>query len=62
MSIVFLNGVKERKLTMKKERLTIEDRLLIEELLRLNYMQKDIANAIGCDSSTISREIKYRRI
>lgn len=47
---------------MKKERLTIEDRLLIEELLRLNYMQKDIANAIGCDSSTISREIKYRRI
>lgn len=47
---------------MKKERLTIEDRLLIEELLRLNYMQKDIAKAIGCNSSTISRELKNRRI
>ena len=47
---------------MKKERLTIEDRLLIEELLRHNYMQKDIARAIGCNSSTISRELKYRRI
>ena len=47
---------------MKKERLTIEDRLLIEELLRLNYMQKDIAKVIGCNSSTISRELKNRRI
>lgn len=47
---------------MKKERLTIEDRILIEELLRHNYKQQDIANAIGCNSSTISRELKNRRI
>ena len=47
---------------MKKERLTIEDRLLIEELLKLNYKLKEIANVIGVHSSTISREIKYRRI
>ena len=46
---------------MMKQRLTIEDRLLIEELLRLNYMQKDIAKAIGCNASTISRELKLRR-
>ena len=47
---------------MKKERLTIEDRILIEELLRQNYKLKDIARAIGVESSTISREIKNRRI
>lgn len=46
---------------MKKIRLTIEDRILIDELLRLEYKLKDIANAIGCESSTISREIKNRR-
>lgn len=47
---------------MKKNRLTIEDRILIEELLRQNYKLKDIARAIGVESSTISREIKNRRI
>lgn len=47
--------------TMKKQRLTIEDRILIEELLRQNYKLKDIARAIGVYPSTISREIKLRR-
>lgn len=46
---------------MKKNRLTIEDRILIEELLRQNYKLKDIARAIEVESSTISREIKNRR-
>lgn len=46
---------------MKKERLTIENRLLIEELLKQNYKLKDIARAVGAESSTISREIKNRR-
>ena len=47
---------------MKKVRLNIEDRILIEELLRQNYKLKDIARAIEVESSTISREIKNRRI
>lgn len=47
---------------MKKERLNIEDRILIEELLRQNYKLKDIARAIEVQPSTISREIKNRRI
>ena len=47
---------------MKKIRLTIEDRLLIEQLLKENYKLKDIARAIDVESSTISREIKNRRI
>ena len=47
---------------MKKSRLTIEDRILIEELLRQNYKLKDIARAIDVESSTISREIKNRRV
>ena len=46
---------------MKKNRLTIEDRILIEELLRQNYKLKDIARAIEVEPSTISREIKNRR-
>lgn len=46
---------------MEKERLTIEDRILIEELIRQEYKLKDIARAIGVHSSTISREIKNRR-
>lgn len=46
---------------MKKERLTIENRMLISELLRHNYKLKEIAKAIGVHSSTISREIKNRR-
>ena len=45
-----------------KKRLTIEDRILIENLLKLNYKLKDISNIIECESSTISREIKKRRI
>ena len=47
---------------MKKARLTIEDRILIEQLLKQNYKLKDIARAIEVESSTISREIKSRRI
>ena len=46
---------------MKKERLILEDRLLIEELLRQNYKLKDIARIIEVHPSTISREIKLRR-
>lgn len=46
---------------MKKTRLTIENRMLIEELIRENYKLKDIARVIGSESSTISREIKKRR-
>lgn len=47
---------------MKKIRLTIENRILIDELLKLNYKQKDIARIIGCEPSTVSREIKNRRV
>lgn len=47
---------------MNKKRLTIENRMLIEQLLRINYKLKDIASAVDSDSSTISREIKKRRI
>ena len=47
---------------MKKSRLTIEDRIIIEELLRQNYKLKDIAKSIEVEPSTISREIKNRRI
>ena len=47
---------------MKKERLTIENRILTEELLTQNYKLKDIARAINVSPSTISREIKNRRL
>lgn len=47
---------------MKKERLTIEDRLLIQELLRQNYKLKDIARAVDSHPSTVSREIKKHRV
>ncbi len=47
---------------MNKNRLTIENRLLIEQLLRLNYKLKTIAEILSLESSTISREIKKRRI
>ena len=47
---------------MNKVRLTVENRMLIEQLLRLNYKLKDIASIIDSSSSTISREIKKRRI
>src|SRR5574344_1674239 len=47
---------------MKKERLTIENRMLIEQLLKLNYDLKSIAEAVDSTSATISREIKKRRI
>ena len=47
---------------MKKNRLTVENRMLIEQLLKLNYKLKDIATIIEVNSSTISREIKKRRI
>lgn len=47
---------------MIKERLTIENRLLIEQLLKLNYKLKDIADIVDSHNSTISREIKERRI
>ena len=46
---------------MKKERLTIENRMLIEQLLKLNYKLKNIADAIDSTSSTVSREIKKQK-
>lgn len=45
-----------------KRRLTIEDGILIDQLLKLNYKLKDISNILECESSTISREIKKIRI
>ena len=45
-----------------KKRITIENRIVIEELLRMNFKLKDIAHALGKHPSTISREIKKRRI
>ena len=45
-----------------KKRLTIEDRILIEQLLKLNYKLKDISSILECESSTVSREIKKRKI
>lgn len=47
---------------MNKKRLTIENRMMIEQLLRLHYKQNDIARIIEVEPSTISREIKKRRI
>lgn len=61
LSIVFLK-TKRKEFKMKKTRLTIENRMLIEQLLRLNYKQNSIARIIGVNPSTISREIKKRRI
>ena len=52
----------KEEIKMNKVRLTIENRMLIEQLLRLNYKLKDIASIIDSSSSTISREIKKRRI
>lgn len=46
---------------MIKTRQSIEDRTLIEELLKQNYKLKDIARTIGVHKSTISRETKNRR-
>ena len=40
---------------MRKERLSYEDRLLIDQLLKLNYKLKNIAQAVGKEPSTISR-------
>lgn len=45
-----------------KRRLSVENRMLIEQLLRLNYILKDIAYYVDSTSSTVSREIKNRRI
>ena len=45
-----------------KRRMSVENRMLIEQLLRLNYKLKDIAYYVDSTSSTISREIKKRRI
>lgn len=47
---------------MKKERLTVEDRMLIEQLLKNNYKLKEIAKIIEAYPSTISREVKNRKI
>lgn len=47
---------------MRKERLSYEDRLLIDQLLKLNYKLKNIAQAVDKEPSTISREIKNRRL
>ena len=45
-----------------KRRLSVENRMLIEQLLRLNYKLKDIAFYVDSTSSTVSRKIKNRRI
>ena len=45
-----------------KRRLSVENRMLIEQLLRLNYKLKDIAYYVDSTSSTVSREIQNRRI
>lgn len=45
-----------------KRRLSVENRMLIEQLLRLNYKLKDIAYYVDSTSSTVSREIKNRRM
>src|SRR5574344_1180333 len=45
-----------------KRRLTVENRMLIEQLLKINYKLKDIAYYVDSTSSTVSREIKNRRI
>ena len=47
---------------MKKTRLTIEDRLFIEVLVRENFKLKDIAKQLNKSPSTISREIKRNRV
>lgn len=44
-----------------KRRLTIEDRILIDQLLKLNYKLKDISNILECESPTISRKIKKKK-
>jgi len=41
-----------------KKRLTIENRILIKDLLKLNYKLKDISSFIECEPSTISRKVK----
>ena len=46
---------------MIKERITLEDRIVIEELLRLNFPLNKISYTLSKHSSTISREIKNRR-
>lgn len=45
-----------------KKRLSVENRMLIEQLLRLNYKLKDVAHYADSTSSTVSRKIKNRRI
>ncbi len=47
---------------MKKKRLTIENRMLIEQLIKLGYSAGKIADAVSCNISTISREVKRNRI
>lgn len=47
---------------MKKKRLTIENIMLIEQLIKLKYGAGKIADAISCSTSTISREVKNNRI
>ena len=46
---------------MKKQHITFEERILIDQLLRQDYKLKDISRAINKFPSTISREIKNRR-
>lgn len=47
---------------MKKKRLTIENRMLIEQLIKLGYSAGKIADTVSCNISTISREVKNNRI
>lgn len=46
---------------VKYKHLTIEDREIIEAALSANYQLKEIANQLGKDSTTISKEIKKNR-
>ena len=47
--------------TMNKKRITFEERILINQLLRQGYKLKDISRAIDKFPSTVSREIENRR-
>lgn len=47
---------------LKGKHLTIHDRTYIEDALNIGYMLKEIAEYLGKDSTTISKEIKRNRI
>lgn len=51
----------EDKKMKKYNHLNIEDRMIIESLIKLSYSCNQIANALGRSESTIRREIKANR-